>query len=194
MKKYNIPVNWIQKGVVAINAETLTDAVSIASAIDLSTANIVGQTAPDTTRVAYNGISTYVQGERLYDEIVMYTSSKVPSCPFCEKAKQWFKKHNIEYKTVDIMLDRDKGEEMLAITGSMAMPQIQVGNEILVGFIEEQAEQAFRHYGYITDDADAKSPKVVKMHTEAPPASEAASNPDGLTDNSPAEKPEPTDV
>ena len=173
MKKYNIPVNWIQKGVITINGETLQDAVDKATAIDFSSTNVVGQTAPDTTRVAYNGISTYVLDERLYDEVILFTSSKVPSCPFCEKAEEWLRKHKIAYKVVDVMLDEKAADRVFGITASMAMPQLQVGNEILVGFIEEQAEAAFTHYGYIQPKQPTpkpngqpnapSSPKIVKL-------------------------------
>ena len=164
MKKYNIPVNWVQKGLVTIEGSDLKDAVKKAESLDLSTMNVVGQAAPDSTRVAYNGISQYTPDEKLFEGVTLYTSSKVPNCPFCDKATKYFEENNIEFKTVDIMVDRDQAEYMFFVTKSLAMPQVQVGNEILVGFIEEQVEAALVHYG-------VKQPK--KIEGSAPTPEEA---------------------
>ena len=60
MKKYNIPVSWIQQGLLTTTAENLKDAVSQVEKLDLAPLNLVGQTAPNSTRVAYSIIHSYV--------------------------------------------------------------------------------------------------------------------------------------
>ena len=169
MKKYPIPVQWIQRGVVSIEGETLKDAVAKGESLDLGTLNIVGQTAPASTRVAYEGIRQYVKDEQLSDKVTLYTSSNVPNCPFCEKAKAWLEANKIDYDVVDIMIDRDKAEYAYKRTMNLAMPQLEIGNEILVGFIEENASRLAVEYGLI----DAPAPGS----PATPPAPAASPDP-----------------
>ena len=172
-KKYAIPLHWVQRGLISVEGDNLKDAVSKAEGLDIGTLNVVGQTAPGSTMVVYNGLRQYTTDEQLSDEVVLYTSSKVPNCPFCEKAKEWFKANNIKYKLVDIMIDRDAAEHAFKRTRSMAMPQVEIGNEILIGFIEEDATRLATEYGLIeapaprTNAPDAPSNVVNQLPPEA---------------------------
>tara|TARA_B100001250_G_C19802170_1_gene791612 strand:+ start:1716 stop:2318 length:603 start_codon:yes stop_codon:yes gene_type:complete len=182
MKKYAIPLQWVQRGLIAIEGDDLKDAVDKAEALDFGTLNVVGQTAPESTMVVYNGLRQYTADEQLSDEVVLYTSSKVPNCPFCEKAKEWFKANNIEYKLVDIMLDRDAAEHAFKRTRSMAMPQVEIGNEILIGFIEADVTRVAQAYGLIeAPTPPAPTPNIpdapVKKVTNVPPEAEEIQEP-----------------
>ena len=172
-KKYAIPLHWVQRGLISVEGDNLQDAVSKAEGLDIGTLNVVGQTAPGSTMVVYNGLRQYTTDEQLSDEVVLYTSSKVPNCPFCEKAKEWFKANNIEYKLVDIMIDRDAAEHAFKRTRSMAMPQVEIGNEILIGFIEADVTRLATEYGLIeppapqTNAQDTPNKVVTEMPAEA---------------------------
>tara|TARA_R100000152_G_C6776975_1_gene206509 strand:- start:311 stop:910 length:600 start_codon:yes stop_codon:yes gene_type:complete len=170
-KKYAIPLHWVQRGLISVEGDNLQDAVSKAEGLDIGTLNVVGQTAPGSTMVVYNGLRQYTTDEQLSDEVVLYTSSKVPNCPFCEKAKEWFKANNIEYKLVDIMIDRDAAEHAFKRTRSMAMPQVEIGNEILIGFIEADVTRLATEYGLIEPPAPQTNAQDTpnKVVTEMPP-------------------------
>lgn len=182
MKKYGIPVQWIQRGVVSMEAENLKEAVSKAEGLDLGTLNLVGQNAPGSTRIVYNGLRQYTPDEQLSDEVTLYTSSNVPNCPFCEKAKAWLEANNIEYNVVDIMIDRDKAEYAYRRTMSLAMPQLEIGNEILIGFIEQDATRVAVEYGLMEAPApEASTPPEANnnpnLNTGNPATAQAQSDP-----------------
>ena len=190
MKKYNIPVSWIQQGLVTMEGKDLKDAADKVDCLDVAPLNLVGQTAPGSTRIAYSILKNYVPDEHLSDEVKLYTSSKIPDCPFCDRARQWFKDNNIKFKEVDIMLDEGAKDRMFKRTNVMNMPQVEIGNEIQVGFTEPEVKSLCIKYGLIeapTPPAppipangppspavppvketvtEAKDPKVVKLHPE----------------------------
>lgn len=60
--------------------------------------------------------------------ITLYT--KTP-CPYCEQAKVWLKRNNIEYQTVDITKD-DSARDFLREAGHKTVPQIYVGTRLIV--------------------------------------------------------------
>lgn len=184
-KKYNIPVSWIQQGLLTVTADDLNHAVAQVENLDLAPMNLVGQTAPNSTRVAYSIIRSYVPDEVLTDEITLFTSSRIPDCPFCEKARNWFKENKLEFKEVDIALDEAVARKIFERTGQMSMPQLEIGNEILIGFIEADAKATCEKYGFLEAPAqpplnappagvpvppvvkpEAVQPKVVKLNKE----------------------------
>jgi glutaredoxin len=76
--------------------------------------------------------------------ITLYT--KTP-CPYCEQAKVWLKRNNIEYQTVDINSNR-AAKDFLVSSGHKTVPQIYVGTRLLVegGFegLSKQTPQQLR--------------------------------------------------
>ena len=163
MKKYNIPVSWIQQGLLQVEASDLTDAVDKVESLDLAPMNLVGQTAPNSTRVAYSIINSYVQDEVLSKGITMYTRSDMPQCPFCDKARTWLSANEMEYTEVDVMLDEKHQKKVFDRTGTMNMPQFEIGNEIIVGFTEPEFKMICQKYGII-------EPEPAPAPVNGPPA------------------------
>jgi glutaredoxin-like YruB-family protein len=64
-------------------------------------------------------------------EVKLYTTS---SCPYCQMAKDWFKKNNISYQEFNVSLDEERRNEMIEKSGQMAVPVIDVNGQIVVGF------------------------------------------------------------
>jgi glutaredoxin-like YruB-family protein len=71
--------------------------------------------------------------------VQIYTT---PSCPYCKKAKEFFKEHDVEYEEHDVADDKDRAREMIKKSGQRGVPVIVVGQdddeEIVVGFNEEK--------------------------------------------------------
>ena len=64
------------------------------------------------------------------------TIYSTPTCHFCRAAKEFFKKHNIQFTDYDVSSDTAKRDEMIQKSGQMAVPVIFVDNEMFIGFDE----------------------------------------------------------
>lgn len=56
-------------------------------------------------------------------------------------AKGFFKSREIEYSEVDVSKNQSALEEMLAVTGKMTVPVIDVNGEFVVGFDRSRIEE-----------------------------------------------------
>jgi len=64
------------------------------------------------------------------------TIYSTPTCHFCQAAKEFFKKHSIEFTNYDVSTDAAKRDEMIQKSGQMGVPVIFVDNEMITGFDE----------------------------------------------------------
>jgi len=149
MKTYTIPVNWVKQGLIQVNADNLDEALEKVETVEFAALQPQGTSVPGTTKVTYPVLKEYVTDEFISDKVILYTSSKVPDCGFCKKAKEYFKKNNIDYTEVDIAEDRESLKYVRVRTGSAAIPQIEIGNEVFVGFNEMSIPHALREYGFL---------------------------------------------
>ena len=74
-------------------------------------------------------------------EVTIYTT---PTCPWCHKAKAWFRDKKIRYKEVDVTTDKRGVEEMVRISGQTGVPVIVVGGEVIVGFNQNRLNEIFK--------------------------------------------------
>lgn len=65
-----------------------------------------------------------------------------PACPFCIKAKEFFKENNIEYEDLNVAEDEKARDEMIEKSNQMSVPVIEIGDTILVGFDKEKIQKA----------------------------------------------------
>lgn len=66
----------------------------------------------------------------------MYTQS---TCPWCRKAKNFFKDHNIPFEYVDYDLAGEREQEqimdeMLKTTGTTSFPYVRINGNVIVGY------------------------------------------------------------
>ena len=64
------------------------------------------------------------------------------SCPWCVKAKQYWKSKNIEYIEVNVGEDMEGREEMIKLSGQMGVPVINIDGKIIVGFDKMAIDEA----------------------------------------------------
>ena len=74
-------------------------------------------------------------------EVTIYTTS---TCPWCHKAKAWFRDKKVRYREIDVTSDRSGLDEMLKISGQTGVPVIVVGDEVIVGFNQNRLQEIFK--------------------------------------------------
>lgn len=70
---------------------------------------------------------------------IIYTTL---TCPFCKMAKEYFKQNGIEYEEKDVTNDVALQQEMIQKSGQLAVPVIEIGGKIIVGFQKEAIAKA----------------------------------------------------
>jgi len=56
------------------------------------------------------------------------------ACPWCVKAKMFFKEHKIEFEDIDVTSDQEAAKEMVEKSGQTGVPVIIIDDEVIVGF------------------------------------------------------------
>ena len=67
-----------------------------------------------------------------------------PTCPWCHKAKDFLKEKGVEFEDIDISSNGDAAREMMTKSGQMGVPQIEIGNKIIVGFDQKAIEEELK--------------------------------------------------
>lgn len=62
------------------------------------------------------------------------TVYSTPTCPYCVRAKQFLKEHNIAFEDVNVGVDQGRAQEMMQKSGQMGVPVLEIDGEIIVGF------------------------------------------------------------
>ena len=57
-----------------------------------------------------------------------------PTCPYCRMAKEYLSSKGSSYQDLDVSSDSAVAEEMVKVSGQMAVPVIVVNGEVIVGF------------------------------------------------------------
>ena len=70
---------------------------------------------------------------------IIYTTL---TCPFCKMAKNYFQENGIEYEEKDVTHDTNLQQEMIQKSGQFAVPVIDIGGKIIVGFQKAQIAAA----------------------------------------------------
>lgn len=64
-----------------------------------------------------------------------------PTCGYCKMAKAWLKEHKIAFEDINVAEDEQARNEMIEKSGEIGVPQIEIGNKIIVGFDKEALEK-----------------------------------------------------
>jgi len=76
-------------------------------------------------------------------KVIIYSTS---TCPWCERAKEFFAEHKVQYAEKDVADDEAAANEMIQKSGQMNVPVIDIDGKIIVGY----DEPAFRKLLKIT--------------------------------------------
>ena len=70
--------------------------------------------------------------------IVYYTNT----CPYCHMAMDYIKEKGMDIEAVNLSEDQSRIQEMVAKSGQMGVPVIDIDGTIIVGFNKEAIDQA----------------------------------------------------
>jgi len=72
-------------------------------------------------------------------KVVVYST---PTCPFCTRAKELLAAREVEYEDYNVSQDPAAAEEMLNKSGQRAVPVLDIGGTIIVGYDPKRIEEA----------------------------------------------------
>ena len=71
--------------------------------------------------------------------VKVYSTS---TCPHCIRAKQFLNDNHIIFENFDVASDEKAADEMIAKSGQMGVPVLDIDGEIIVGFDREKISKA----------------------------------------------------
>ena len=74
-------------------------------------------------------------------KVIIYTTN---ICPWCIKAKEFFKEHKILYKEKNVQEDPKLANELLEKSGQMSVPVITIDDSVIIGFNKERIKKALK--------------------------------------------------
>lgn len=71
-------------------------------------------------------------------EVKIYST---PTCHFCHMAKDFFEEEGIAFTDYNVAEDIEKRTEMVAKTGQLGVPVIDIDGQIVIGFNESRIRE-----------------------------------------------------
>jgi glutaredoxin-like YruB-family protein len=94
-------------------------------------------------RAQHSIILALLQGWMLYfshmKTILIYST---PTCPWCHKAKEYFKEKNVAFTDYNVAEDQAKAQEMITKSKQMGVPVIDIEGDIIIGFDKSRIDAA----------------------------------------------------
>lgn len=75
------------------------------------------------------------------NKVVIYTT---PECVHCKMTKEFFRQNNISYEEKDVSVDDKAREEMVAKSGQLGVPVVDIDDKIIVGFDETAIKELLK--------------------------------------------------
>jgi len=73
--------------------------------------------------------------------VIIYST---PTCVYCKTLKEYLTSLNISYKEVDVSQDEAQLERMVAISGQMGVPVVEIDDNVVVGFDKERIDEILK--------------------------------------------------
>jgi len=67
-----------------------------------------------------------------------------PTCPWCTKAKDFFKGKGIELEDINVAENKEAMNEMMEKSGQMGVPVIDIDGKIIIGFDQSAIEKTIK--------------------------------------------------
>ena len=68
---------------------------------------------------------------KLQKRVTVYST---PSCPYCNKLKQYLNKHGVRYTDINVASNQQAAEEMVRKSGQRGVPQTDINGQMIIGF------------------------------------------------------------
>ncbi len=84
-------------------------------------------------------VSAHSRGEKSKSHsVTVYTS---PGCPACAAVKNYLRKRGVNFREIDVSRNQSAAEHLVARSGQMAVPQIDINGRLIVGFDQAKIER-----------------------------------------------------
>ena len=64
------------------------------------------------------------------------------TCPWCVRAKQYLTQKKVKFEDLDVSMNERARDEMVAKTGQMGVPVLDINGEVIIGFDQEAIDSA----------------------------------------------------
>lgn len=72
------------------------------------------------------------------NEITVYTTT---TCPYCVMLKNFLNSEGLAYKEVNVQLDQQAANKLVATTGQLGVPQTEINGQWVLGFDPESIKR-----------------------------------------------------
>ena len=66
-----------------------------------------------------------------YPDVKVFTT---PTCPYCHMFKEYLSSKDVPFQEIDVSQDQEWAGKMVEKSGQMGVPQLWIGDEVVVGF------------------------------------------------------------
>jgi len=70
--------------------------------------------------------------------VILYTT---PTCPWCNRLKQYLKSLKIKYHDIDVSKDPKAAQELVRRTGHTGVPQAEINGQMVIGFDKKKIDR-----------------------------------------------------
>ena len=74
----------------------------------------------------------------------MITIYSTPTCVYCKSLKEYFTEKNIQFQEIDVAENEKELEKMVAISGQMGVPVVDLDGEVVIGFDRERIDEILK--------------------------------------------------
>lgn len=67
-----------------------------------------------------------------------------PTCVYCKTLKEYLKKKDISFEDIDVSKDEKELQKMIKDSGQMAVPVLNIDEEIIIGFDKEKIDKLLK--------------------------------------------------
>ena len=74
----------------------------------------------------------------------MITIYSTPTCVYCKTLKEYLDSKKISYTEIDVSDNEKELEKMVAISGQMGVPVVEIDGEVVIGFDRVRIDQILK--------------------------------------------------
>lgn len=74
----------------------------------------------------------------------MITIYSTPTCVYCNTLKNYLGEKNIAFEEIDVSQNEKELEKMVAISGQMGVPVVDIDGNIIIGFDRQKIDEILK--------------------------------------------------
>lgn len=107
---------------------------AVRRAVGVQGADVLARALLDPAPPAPGSASERPAGHR----VTVFTT---PTCSWCGRTKTYLRQHGVEFREVDVSKDEKAAQRMVARSGQMGVPQLDIDGRMVVGFDKPRIDQ-----------------------------------------------------